>query len=81
MMEHFSSHTVNTLSLFDLENKNNHKNNIGAIKHATNNTNFYENHRSREPVKSTELTQNLDPLNTTLPLIPKINTPLPHLKK
>ena len=39
----------------------------------------YQNQQNRQPVNSTELTQNSDPLNTTLPQIPNINTPLPSL--
>ena len=79
----FSSNTVNTL--IDLEdhgqneNRNNYNNNIADD--TTNNTNIYENHQHRPPANSTELTQNSDPLNTTLPTLPNINTPLPHLKR
>ena len=38
----------------------------------------YQNHRNRQPVNSTELTQKSDPLNTALPQLPIINTPLPR---
>ena len=75
----FSSHTVKTISLTDLENNNNNinNNNHEVINDTANNTIIYESHRNRQPVKSTELTQSSDPLNTTLPLLPNINTPLP----
>ena len=61
----FSSHTVNNISLIDLENNNNNdKNNDNTNNHevinpTVNNKNIYENHRSRQPANSTELTQNL----------------------
>ena len=32
-------------------------------------------------MNSTDLTQNSDPLNTTLPTLPKVNTPLPRLHR
>ena len=60
----FSSHTVRTLSLIDLEKNYNAKNNNEVINDTTNNTNIYENHRTRQPVNSAELTLNSDPLNT-----------------
>ena len=79
----FSSHTVN--SLIDLDendqnnnqNNNNHVNNISTI----NNTNNYRNNQHRQPVNSTELTQNSDPLNSTIPILPINNTPLPLLHR
>ena len=44
-------------------------------------TNFYQNQQHRKPVYSTELTQNSDPLNTTLSTLPSINTPSPRLQR
>ena len=73
----FSSHTVNTL--IDLEDSY-QNNNINTNNNSTTgNTHIYQNHQHRQPVNSTELTQNLDPLNTTIPILPNINTPLPLL--
>ena len=80
-MEHFFHHTLNTLSLIDLENNNNHNNINQVFSETTNNINFYENHRKRQPVNSTELIQNSDPLNTTLPVLPILNKPLPRLQR
>ena len=81
----FSLHTVNTLN--DLEendqnnnhNNNNNDKNINATTNITDNTHIYQNHQYRQPVNSTELTQNSDPLNTTIPILPNVNTPLTHL--
>ena len=61
----FSSHTVNTL--FDLQ--------------TTSTTNVYENHRHRQPVNSTELTQNSDLLNTTHLPLSNVNSPLLRLQR
>ena len=67
-------HTVNTLiDLGDNDQNNNHNNNIKNNNHnsttnITDNTHIYQNHQHRQPVNSTELTQNLDPLNTTIPI-------------
>ena len=75
----FSSHTVNTL--IDLEskdhNKNQNNNNNNITSNTTNNTHNYQNHQHRQPVNSTELTQNSDPLNTVVPTLPIMTTPLP----
>ena len=79
----FSSHTVKTLSLIDLEkfnNNNYNNNNHEIINDTTNNTNTYKNHRNRHFVNSTELAQNFYPLNTTPPLLPNIITTLPLLQ-
>ena len=75
----FSSPAVNTL--IDLEdndqnNNQNNKNNTNNIS-TTDNTHIYQNHQHRQPVNSTELTQNSDPINTTIPILPNISTPLP----
>ena len=76
----FSSHT-----LIELEDKgqnnyqtndNNHVNND-----TTNHTKLQQNNQHRQPVNSTELTQNSDILNTTLPTLPNVNTPLPRLQR
>ena len=79
----FSSYTVNTL--FDLDDngqKNKQtKDNNNVANDITNNTNIYQNHQHRQPVNSTELTQNSDSLSTTLPTLPNINSPLPRLQK
>ena len=69
----FSSHTVNTL--IDLgendqnnnQNNNNNNNNHNSTTNTTDNTHIYQNHQHRQSVNSTELTQNSDPLNTTIP--------------
>ena len=79
----FSTPTVNTL--IDLEdndqnNNQNNKNNTNNIS-TTDNTHIYQNHQHRQPVNSTELTQNSDPINTTIPILPNINTPLPRLRR
>ena len=82
MMKLFSSHTVNTL--IDLEDNGQNNNQTNDKNHVTNdttsNTNIYQNHRQRQPVISTELTQNSDQLNTTLPTLPNVNTPLPRFR-
>ena len=81
----FSSHTVNTLiHLEDNDQNNNHNNNNintnnNATTNITDNTHIYQIHQYRHPVNSTELTENSDPLNTTIPILPNVNTPLPHL--
>ena len=64
----FSSHTVITLN--DLEdNEQNNNNNRN-----TNNTHLYQNHQHRQPVNSTEMKQNSDPLNTIIAILPNVNT-------
>ena len=77
----FSSHTVNSLSPIDPEKNNNENNNNEIIDVTTNNKNIYESHGTKQPVNSNVLTQISDPLNTTLPLLSNINTPLPRLQK
>ena len=75
----FSLHTVNTL--FDLEDHGQNttrNNNTSIANETTNNTNIYQNQQHRQPVNSTELTQNSYPLNTTLSILPNANTPLPR---
>ena len=69
----FSLHTVNTLIDLEDNDRNNNSNT-----NTTGNTNIYLNHQHRQPVNSTELTQNSNPLNITIPPLPKVNTPLPR---
>ena len=60
------------------DNNNNHNiNHDDTVKDTTNNKNIYENHR--QPVNSTELAYNSYPLNTNIPPLPNINTPLLRL--
>ena len=75
----FSSHTVNTLIGLGSHDDNN--SNITITNDTTSNTNIYENHRHRQSAKSTELTQNSDPLNTILPKLPNKNTHLARLQR
>ena len=75
----FSSHTVNTLIDHEDSNQNNNSNTNNNS--TTENTHIYQNHQHRQPVNSTELTQNKDPISTTIPILPKINTPLPLLHR
>ena len=42
---------------------------------------MYQNHQNRQPRNSTELTQNSDLLNTTIPPLPNVKTPLPRLNR
>ena len=82
----FSSHTVNTLiGLGDTDENNNQNNNNNIKKKSTTNTTgntpIYQNHQHRHPVTSNELTQKLDPLNRTIPILPSVNTPLPRLHR
>ena len=82
----FSSHTVNTLiDLGDNDQNNNQSNNNNTNNNSTTNTtdstHIYQNHQHRQPVNSTELTQNSDPLNTNMPILPNLNTPLPRLNR
>ena len=72
----FSSHTVNTL--IDLEDKDQNNN---TTTNSTEKTNIHQNHQHRQPVNTTELTQNSNPLNTTIPPLPNVNTPLPRLHR
>ena len=73
----FSSHIVNTLINRESNDQNNNpkNNNNNVTSNTTNNTHIYQNHQHIKPVKSTELTQNSDPLKTTLPILLKVNTP------
>ena len=76
----FSSHAVNTL--IDLES-NDHQtiNNNNITQTTIDNTGNNHNYQNRQPVNSTELLQNSDPLNTALLQLPNINTPLPLLNR
>ena len=79
----FSSHTVNSLIDLDENDQNNNQNNNNHVNNNStiNNTNNYQNNQHRQPVNSTELTQNSDPVNTTIPILPNINTPLSRLHR
>ena len=79
----FSSHTVNTLIDLDNygQNKNHSNNNNNVTNDTTNKTNIYQNHQHSTPANATELTQNSDLINTTLPTLPNINTPLTRLQR
>ena len=74
----FSSHTVKTL--IDLDDNGQNNNQTNDTNHVTNditnNTNIYQNNQHRQPVRSTELTQNSDPLNTALSILPNVKKPL-----
>ena len=72
----FSSHAVNTV--IDLKENNNNNTNYHDVDN-TIDTHLYQNHQNRQPVNSTELTQNSDRLNATIPPLPNVNTPLPQL--
>ena len=72
----FSSHRVNTL--IDLEDNDQNNN---TTTNTTENTNVYQNHQHRRPVNSSELTQKSNPLGTTIPPFPNINTPSPRLHR
>ena len=83
----FSSHTVNTL--IDLEyndpknnqNNNNSNNNHNSTTNTIDNTHVYQIHQHRQPVNSTELTENSNPLNTNMPILPNVKTHLPRLHR
>ena len=82
----FSSQTVNTIiDLEDNDQNNNQSNNVNTNNFSTTNTtdnmHIYQNHLHRQPVKSTELAQNSHPLNTTIPILPNVNTTLPRLQR
>ena len=80
----FSLHTVKTLINLEDHGQNitrNKNNNYNIADETTNNTNIYHNHQQRQPVNSTELTQNSYPLNATLPTLPNVNTPLQRLRR
>ena len=78
----FSSDTGNTLIGLDENGQmNNHnKNNNNVANGTPNSTNIYQIFQQKQPVNSTKLTQNSDPLKTTLPTLHNINTPLPRLQ-
>ena len=74
----FSSHTVNTL--IDLDNKDqnsNDNNNQNITTNTTDNTHNYQNQQHKQSVSS----KSSDQLNTTLPKLPNVNTPLPRLHR
>ena len=75
----FSSQTLNTLIDLEDTDQNNNQNNYTT--NTTDNTHIYQNHQHRQPVNSTELTQNSNSLNTTIPPLPNVNTPLPRLHR
>ena len=85
----FLSHTVNTLiDLGDNDQSNNqnnnndeNNNNNNSTTNTTDSTHIYQNHQHREPVNPTEMTQNLDPLNSTKPILPNVNTTLARLHR
>ena len=54
---------------------------IYVTDNTTDNTHVYQNHQHRRSVNSTELTKNSDPINTTLPTLPNVNTPRPRLHR
>ena len=59
--------------------QNNNKNN--STTNTTDNTHIYQNDQHRQPVNSTEFTKNSIPLNTNIPTLPNVNTPLPRLHR
>ena len=74
----FSSHAVNTIvDLEENNNNNNNNNNYQTIKTSTD-SHLYQNHQNRQPINSNEL-HSSDPLNSTIPPLPNLNTPLPRL--
>ena len=79
----FSLHTLNTLNDLEDNGRNNNQNidNNNFTTYTTNNTIINQNCQHRQPVNSTELTKNSDPLNTTLPTLPNVNTHLPRLQR
>ena len=83
----FPSHTVNTLIVLQYNDQNNNQNNNNnntnndSTTNNTNNTHIYQIHQHRQPVNSTELTENSDPLNTTMIILPNVNKPLPVLPR
>ena len=75
-------------TLIDLEHNdqinnqnNNNKDKNSSTANTTDNMHIYQNHQHRQPVISMELTQNTDPLNSTMPILPNVNTPLPRLRR
>ena len=79
----FSSHRVKIL--VDLEDNGQTNNQINdnnnVTNDTTNNKNIYQNHQHRQAVNLIELTQNSEPLNTTLPTLPNVNKPLSRLQR
>ena len=76
-----SSHAVNTIIGLEENNNNNNNYNNYPTTNNTTDTHLYQNYQNRQPINSTELTQNSDTLNTTIPPLPNVNTPLPRLNK
>ena len=63
----FPYHTANTLIGLEANDQNkNYNNNNNVTNYTTNNTHFYQNTQNRQPLNSTELTQNSEPLNRIL---------------
>ena len=63
-----------------MDREDNDQNNHSTT-NATENTNVYQNHQHRQPVNSTELTQNSNPIHTLIPPLPNVNKPLPRLNR
>ena len=59
----FSTYAVNTV--IDIEENNNNNSNYQNVENTTD-THLYQNHQNRQPINSTELTQNSDQLKTQL---------------
>ena len=72
----FSSQTVNTLIDLDDNNQNNN-----STTNTTETKNIYQNYQYIQHVNSTELTQNSNPLNTIIPPLTNVYTPLPRLHR
>ena len=73
----FLSHIVNALIDREDNDQNTTRNKkTTTANETTNNSNIYQNQQHRQTVNSTDLTPNLDPLNTTLPILPTVNTSL-----
>ena len=80
------THTRNTIiDLGDNDQNNNQNNNNNNNHNSTTNTtastHIDQKYQQRQPVNSTELSQNLDRLDTTIPILPNVNTPLPRLHR
>ena len=81
----FSSHTVNTS--IDLEDNDRKITQITVITpiiillQTQPTASIFTEITNRQPLNSIELTQNSDPLNTTIPILPNVNTPLPRLHR
>ena len=74
----FASHTDNTL--IDHGQNTTRSNNTTTANETTNSTIIYRNQQHRQPVNSNELSQNSDPLITTISTLPNVNTPLPSFQ-